>query len=223
MDKTIFRCSSLGDIMTSSRSKTDPLSETCKKHLLSVHIAKKYGRYKEIDSKYFAKGTIAEDASISMLSKLHGKEYFKNDEYLKNDFIKGIPDVIDDIIIEIKTPWDIFTFFNAKNDKLNKNYYWACQGYMALTGLSKAVLAYCLVDTPEFLIKQEKKKLSYNMDVVNNQEEYFEKCEKLDKQMKYSDIPLEEKVYQVEIDYNQDDVNSLFERIELCRTFLKAL
>ena len=219
-----FSCSSLGDLMTNPRSKSETLSETCKKRLLQVHIGLKYKRYKEIDSKYFAKGRISEEASIKILSEYMDLELSKNEDRLENDFIKGYPDIItDDLVFEVKTPFDIFTYFNSKSSKLDNSYYWQIQGYLALTGKENAYLAYCLVDTPNFIINQEKKRLSYSMDIVEEEQLYFDKCKQIEKNMKYFDIPISEKIHLFEIERNDEDIKKIYSRVLECREYIKTL
>lgn len=171
-DKILFRCSSLGHIMTDPRSKADKeagnLSESCKTHLIDVFISKHYHRNTEVQSKFLKKGNVAEEDSITLYSLLNKKYFKKNEEQLKNDFISGTPDLfrgesIHDAteIIDTKTSWDVFTYFRATHKDLADQYYWQGQGYMALSGASKHTVAYCLVNTPWHLISNELFKESY--------------------------------------------------------------
>jgi len=40
-------------------------------------------------------------------------------------------------------------------DKLDSLYYWQMQSYMWLTNTKNAIIAYCLVNTPESIIQRE--------------------------------------------------------------------
>ena len=43
---------------------------------------------------------------------------------MSNEFITGEWDILkNEIVTDIKTSWDIFSFFKAKNEPLNKDYY----------------------------------------------------------------------------------------------------
>lgn len=218
----LFRCSSLGHIMTSSKTK-EPLSETCKTHLVDKMISVKYGRNTDIQNRYTIKGNMVEEDSLTLYSR-HKKKFFKkNTETLSNDFIVGTPDIITDKIIDIKSSWDIYTFFRNKFGKINKMYYWQLQGYMALTGLEKATLAYCLIDTPDILINDEKRKLSYKMGIIDSSPDYELACLELEKAMTFSDIPMDDRIIEINIERNEEDINSLYEKVKLCREYLKNI
>ncbi len=66
-DNYLFHPSSLGLIMTESRTK-DQFGETCKSHLMECYINKKYGRFKDITNHFIEKGILAEEDSIDLYS-----------------------------------------------------------------------------------------------------------------------------------------------------------
>jgi len=224
-----FRCSSLGHLMTNSRSKTEKLSESTKTHLVDVFVRAKYGRRTDIQNKYVAKGLMVEEDSITLFSR-HEKTFFKkNEKQLKNNFISGTPDLFEgsDIanakhIIDVKSSWDIFTFFRASSKKLNKLYYWQLQGYMALTGAQTSTLAYCLVNTPEILVNDEKRRLMWKMGLIDENEDFEEASKEIDRLSVYDDIPMAERIHQITIERNNEDIQSLYERIIECRKYMDA-
>lgn len=227
--KTLFRCSSLGHIMTESRSKSDPLSETTKTHLVDVYVSNKYSRQDEIQSKYIEKGLAVEEDSITLYSRVLKSFFQKNEKHLFNFFIKGTPDLFTgesvmsaDVIIDIKSSWDLYTFMRVLTKDVNKMYYWQLQGYMALTGAKSAKLAYCLVDTPQPLIEDEKRRLMYRMGVIDpaGNDLYEEACNALDRSMTFGDIPMAERVIQFVIDRNDADIEKIYKRVEDCRIWL---
>ena len=75
-DKILFRCSSLGNIMTESRGKGTGLSETCKAHLIDVYILNAYNREKDIENKYIRKGLQVEEKAITLYSQ-YKDQFFK--------------------------------------------------------------------------------------------------------------------------------------------------
>lgn len=171
-DKILFRCSSLGHIMTEPKTikarEAGEISESTKTHLIDIFVSAQYNRRPEIESKFLKKGNVAEEDSITLYSLLNKKFFKKNEEWLKNDFISGTPDLFRgesvrkaDEIIDTKTSWDVFTFFRATHKDLADQYYWQGQGYMALSGAKKHTVAYCLVNTPWHLISNELFKESY--------------------------------------------------------------
>lgn len=226
-----FRCSSLGDLMTSPRAKSEKLSETAKTKILECFITEKYNREKEVFSKYMEKGILVEDESITLLSRVKKKLYFKNEDRITNEFISGTPDLFEGEtinnathIIDIKSSWDIHTYLAAKTKPLNKDYYYQLQGYMALTGAGKSTLAYCLVNTPETLINDAKQKLFYRMDGVTTENvEYKKACEELETSMKFDDIPMRERVFEIEISRNESVIEDIYKKVEEAREYFATL
>lgn len=229
-NEILFRCSSLGHIMTEPRSKSEVLSETCKGHLADVFISAKYGRRTDIQSRYMTKGTMVEEDSLTLYSRVKKKFYTKNDEWFTNEFISGTPDIIlvdgamPTEIIDIKSAWDIHSFFRAKAKELNKMYYWQLMGYMALTGATLGRIAYCLVNTPESLQDGERKSLWYKMgQPAGDNNEWIEACQELDRSMIYDDIPNAERVYDLfTVERDESAIQAIYKRVEQCRNWMNT-
>lgn len=225
----LLRCSKLGALMTEPKSKSETISETTKAYLTEVFIEHKYGRKKEISSKYIAKGLKVEEDSITLFSRHSKKFYQKNEERLVNDFICGTPDLYEgesiqnaSLVIDIKSSYDIHTFFGQANNKLNKMYYWQLQGYMWLTGAESSVLAYCLVNTPETMIQDEKRRLAWKMGLIDDvDQDYVNACAEIEKNSIYDDIPMSERVRSFVIYRDDEAIEKLKTRINDCREYLK--
>ena len=168
-----IRCSSLGKIMTSPKSKGEVLSQTAKTYLKELAIEEKFGIRKEFSSRYTDKGNIQEDTAIEMASKVLNLPFaLKNTEYFENEFIKGTPDLIlEDEIIDIKCSWDGTTFPWFEDELPNKDYYWQLVGYCWLTRRTKARVVYCLVDTPEDIVQDEIRRTSWKKFEIDVTEE----------------------------------------------------
>lgn len=232
--KVLFRCSSLGHLMTDPKTKADKeagnLSESTKTHLIDVYISNKYGRNTDIQNKYVQKGLMAEEDAITLYSRVKKSYFKKNEEHLSNEWIKGTPDMFKgkaiqsaEKIIDTKTSWDIFTFLRNKSKELNKDYYWQGQGYMDLTGAKEMEVAYCLVNTPEILLNDEKRKLMWKMGAATDENElYKEACEELERLAYYDDIPMVERLISFEIQRNDADIEAMHKRVERCREFLNT-
>lgn len=219
----LIRCSAIGKIMTNGRAKNE-MGETCKTFLKELYIEKVYGIKKEVTSKYIEKGLMVEDSAIALYSSLNGGFYFKNDEWFKNEFISGTPDIVsDELVIDIKSSWSPHSM-PFKDDSIKKDYYYQLMGYMALTGLKKAKLAYVLIDTPHQLVEDEKRRLSWQMGVTSDlSPEYLEACLELDKQHDFSHIPIEKRVVEFDIEYDEKVVEEIYKRVQECRTYLNSL
>ena len=209
--------------MTEPRNKTEGLSETCKAYLQEVFIREKYGRKKDVTSKYMEKGTLVEEDGITLLSLFNNTFYKKNEENFKNEYISGTPDIVlKDKIIDIKSSWNIFTFHKAKTDETNKAYDWQLQGYMALTGAKEAELAYVLTDTPEHILDVEKRSLAYKLGLGSDNDVKFKHFfDNIEKNGKYSDIIIEERIFVKKVERCDQKIAKIYQKVEFCRNFLK--
>ena len=228
-NETHIRASSVGYLMTEPVTKADKeaglLSKTAQKHLLDVYIAEKYGRKKDIQTKQMKKGIEVEQESIDLLSMYLRMPFSKNEQRFTNDFISGSPDIIDnDRIIDIKSSYDLWTFIGNIPDKLDNLYYWQMQSYMWLTGTKSAVIAYCLVNTPENIIEQEKYYLLKKMDVATEENpEYVKEAMKIEFNMSFDDIAMEERILMFHVSRNEDDILRIQQKVEKAREFLKEI
>lgn len=228
-NETLIRASSVGYLMTEPVTKADKeagvLSKTAQKHLIEVYIAEKYGRKRDIQTKQMKKGVEAEQDSIDLLSMYLKLPFSKNEERFKNDFITGLPDIINgDTIIDIKSSYDLWTFLGNIPDKLDNLYYWQMQSYMWLTGTTNATIAYCLVNTPESIIQQEKYYLLKKMDVISEESpEFIKEAMKIEFNMTFDDISIDERILTFNISRSEDDILRIENKVIKARTFLQEL
>ena len=241
-----IRCSSLGKIMTGTIGLTDAqqkeldgyykrtkpltdrmkarkaeledkrdnieLSTTTLSYLAELEVEQRTGRSREIYTSAMEKGTLQEDQAIELLCQYTGEFYLKNEEPYENKWITGTPDIVHDIVRDTKCSWNLFTFPHEWSYTLNKDYYWQLQGYMDLTGLEKASLDYVLVNTPDHIIEKEKSKIMW-MDPAD----YDQAVEKIYLMHTFDDIPLEERIFSVEVERNDEDIKAIHKRVEMCR------
>ena len=228
-NETLIRASSVGYLMTEPVTKADKeagvLSKTAQKHLIEVYIAEKYGRKRDIQTKQMKKGIEAEQDSIDLLSMYLKLPFSKNEERFKNDFITGLPDIINgDTIIDIKSSYDLWTFLGNIPDKLDNLYYWQMQSYMWLTNTKKATIAYCLVNTPESIIQQEKYYLLKKMDVISEESpEFIKEAMKIEFNMTFDDILINERILTFNVNRSEDDILRIEHKVIKARTFLQEL
>lgn len=228
-NETLIRASSVGYLMTEPVAKADKeagvLSKTAQKHLIEVYIAEKYGRKRDIQTKQMKKGVEAEQDSIDLLSMYLKLPFSKNEERFKNDFITGLPDIINgDTIIDIKSSYDLWTFLGNIPDKLDNLYYWQMQSYMWLTGTRKATIAYCLVNTPESIIQQEKYYLLKKMDVISEESpEFIKEAMKIEFNMTFDDISINERILTFNVNRSEDDILRIQNKVEKSREYLQTI
>lgn len=215
-----IRASQVGKIMPGKKSDWLKGTET---YLFELWVQEKYGREKDIKSKYLEKGTKQEEEAITLLYSVTGDLYFKNEKHFENEWITGTPDIIKpDFIRDLKCPWDVFSFEKQKAEGIDRyhNYYWQLMSYMDLTGTDIAYLDYCLVDTPENLIEREQYYLERNEEFTDFETLKLAR-EELRQSMMYADIPNKDRVHTIKIKRNEEDINLIHERVEKCRKFYK--
>lgn len=196
-----IRCSQIGKIMINPKSKKETLSQTTISYLQDLKIQEVFGVKRDIESKYMTKGTLQEDEGIQVYLDYKGIEFgIKNTKHYYNDFLTGTPDLlVNDKVVDIKCPWDAFNMPFFDNEIKNKDYYYQLQGYMALTGNTKAELAYTLVNTPI--------DLQYSLlDSFN-----------------YDDVDINNRIKTFEIEYDQSVINDIYDKVEQCRVYYNKL
>jgi len=230
---TLIRASCISQIMTVPRLKKDKdagnLSATTKTFLTKVYAWEKYGRVKDLQTKFTDKGKMVEEDGITLICLLDKKMLSKNDVRLNNKYFTGEPDVYEgksikkaDRITDVKCSWDLETFLSKLGTFLEKAYWWQGQGYMSLTGASEFECSYCLVNTPQFLIEEEKKKLFYKMGVATEANvDYIAACAELEKNMTFDDIPMEERRIKFQIEKDKVAIERAEHQVVKCREWLK--
>ena len=223
-----FRCSQLGEIMTEPKTKSETISETAKQACINSFLKYRYGREKDIENKYISKGLQVEEDSITLYSRLKKTFFKKNETRIENDFISGTPDTFSGEsimtateIIDIKSSWDLFTFYKSKFSKTDKGYFYQLQGYMWLTGAKVAKLVYCLIDTPEALINDAKRRFMWKAMIGDENEITAEYFPILEKNMTFQDVPLEERMFEIIIPLNEPVLISIQDRVIECRYWIE--
>lgn len=202
------------------------LSETTKGAVLEMFWQNEYGIEREINNKFMDKGTMAEEASIELARRVNGWDQFvnKNVDHFENEYLTGTPDLIFDWgVVDIKSSWSPFTFPLLDEGVPTAGYFWQLQSYLALTGKDRAVLSYCLVDTPEVLIQDELYKWARNNGVIETPGDVELKIRLAHN---FSRVPEKLRVKNFEIERDDKAINELYERVENCRKFyaeIKAL
>lgn len=216
-DKYLFHCSSLPCLMTKSRSKKDPLSETAKAKLREIWIEETYGR-KNYGSanKYTQKGLEVEQDSLDLATQYLKMGFLaKNKETLANDFITGTPDVTNPILLDVKSSWDIWTFSAVDEDKAKKDYYWQLVGYMWMLGITESKLCYALVNTPPMILEDEIYRLSFKIGE--------EEAGKARINYNYDDIELSDKIKVYDIEMSDNDIFNIQTMCIYAREYLKSI
>lgn len=218
----IFRCSSLGKLLTSPRTKGELLSETAKSYVQDYFKEKELGIAKEFWSRYTDKGLQMEDEAIEFASQVLGWDFVvKNTERYNNDWITGEPDVITkDLLADIKCSWDGSTFPLFDSELKNKDYFWQLQGYMWLTGLERAELVYCLMNTPHEIVEDEVRRAHWKAALID---ESLELREAVQSQHNFDHIPNNLRVKRFIIEKDEEAIDKIKKKVELAREYYDQL
>ncbi len=170
-DNYLFRCSSLGKLLTEPQSKADKdagnLSKTTENYLKEIHKEVLFKRKKDLVSKYLDKGIQVEEQSLTLYSNYTKTPFYKNKDFFKNEFICGTPDNAKGKIRDIKSSWDYSTFPFYDTKITNNDYIAQLNGYMELSGINEAELIYCLVDTPHKIINDELRRADWKYNIID--------------------------------------------------------
>jgi len=167
------------------------ISEGHRKFLLQTYAAEVHGRRTQISSKYLKKGNAREQDALTLLSRVKQKVFNKNTERLRNEYFQGEPDAFDGKEIrkakeirDTKASWSLETFLESKHKPINPMYEWQGHTYMSLTGAEMHHIDYCLVNGLAKAINDEKRKLAWEMGVldmeVENDPAFVKGCKQIE-------------------------------------------
>lgn len=213
-----IRCSAIGKIMTNSRSKSEVISKTCKSYLEELALEEVYGIRKEFSSRYTDKGNEVERESIDLAQDVLDMGFmYKNTEFFENDFLTGTPDVnTDTCLLDVKSSYDASTFPFFAEEIPNKDYMYQLQGYMALTGKRKSILAYCLVNTPYDIVEDEIRRAHWKHHLIDESDELRAEVEA---KHVFDHIPMEKRIKTFDVRYDKDIVKAIYDRVKECRVY----
>lgn len=132
------------------------LSAGAKTFLKSLAKEYLYGYHAVISTKYMDKGLAVEPESIALYNSVFFTHHKKNTQRRQDDILTGECDLFTGKrIIDIKSAWNLDTFPAFSEDAHDVLYEWQGRAYMRLWDCDEFELAYCLVNTPEELIRYE--------------------------------------------------------------------
>jgi len=218
----IVRCSSLGKLMTESRSKSEVLSETAKTYIQDVFKEKELGIYKDFSSRYTDKGIQMEDEAIQFASEVLKWDFVvKNTERFNNEWLTGEPDICtDNLLADIKCSWNGSTFPMFDSTLKNKDYYWQLQGYMMLTGHDTSELVYCLMNTPFEIVEDEVRREHWKLHLI---EEDLDVREAVQQTHNFDQIPSELRVKRFIVQKDEQAFEKIKEKCKLANDYYQQL
>lgn len=176
MNNVLFRCSSLGKLMTNPTAAAakagESLSVGAKTYIRQLVAQDVFGVDFEVSSKQMEKGVLVEDDSIQLLNRVRGLQLTKNTEHRTNGHIYGSCDLYDaerQRGHDVKSSWSFATFPITEGDCIDPLYEWQMRGYMWLWDADEWEVNYCLVDTPEHLTTYEPATMHFVSHVPEHQ------------------------------------------------------
>lgn len=182
-------------------------------------ISELTGLRKRIDSKYLISGVEREPASLLRASKYFGVELTKNEIQLENDFFTGEFDAkTEDTVIDVKSSWSPFTFplFDKEPDK---GYVRQLQIYMALTGLKKASLVYCLENGTLEMIESLSWKIAKEQ---GSEEPSIEHWDLAEKELNYDNLKDSHRIKVFSFDRDDDLIKNMEQAVLDCRKYIET-
>lgn len=222
MKELLFRCSSLGKLMTEPRTKSEVLSETAKTYIQDLFKERELGIFKDFSSRYTDKGIENEDEAIQMASEVLNWEFVtKNETRFNNEWLTGEPDVLTETLLaDIKCSWNGITFPMFDDKLKNKDYYWQMQGYMLLTDMPQAELVYCLTNTPFQIVEDEVRRAHWKLNLID---EDLDVREAVQASHNFDHIPNELRVKRFIVEKDEQAFEKIKEKVKLAREYYESL
>jgi hypothetical protein len=163
-----------------------------------------------------------EDEAIYFASEVLGWSFVvKNTNRFENDYITGEPDVITkDLLADIKCSWDGNTFPMFDTELKNKDYYWQLQGYMWLTGLERAELVYCLMNTPHAIVEDEVRRAHWKAGLID---EDLDLRQAVQSQHAFDHLPNKLRVKRFIVEKDEQAIEQIKEKVEIAREYYETL
>jgi hypothetical protein len=209
--------------LIAKRDAPDELPPGAITHLYDIYDSHVYGIREDIGGKHIEKGNLCEQDSLDLITPYFGKFLMKNERRFEIGPITGIPDALtEEFVIDTKTSWNLRTWRQAD---LASAYHWQLQAYMHLTDRNRAVLAYCLVDTPEQLIHDQVQRQTYYKGIIDEtSDEYVEIEEQVFRNMTFADrIPAKNRVKFFVIERDEAMIAAMVRRSEMALEKLKEI
>ena len=222
MKELLFRCSSLGKLMTEPRTKSETLSETAKSYIQDLFKERELGIYKEFSSRYTDKGLEMEDEAIQFASEVLNWDFVvKNTERFNNEWLTGEPDInTDNLLADIKCSWSGSTFPLFDETLKNKDYYYQLQGYMMLTGHDTSELVYCLMNTPHQIVEDEVRRQHWKLELID---EDLDVRQAVQEMHNFDQIPNNLRVKRFIVQKDEAAQEKIKERVEIAREYYNQL
>lgn len=215
-------------------SKKVVLSDSCISYLTEAYAlitAQKLSITKEMDIDSLRRGRLSEPESIMALSFVDNVPYEKNEIRVENEWLTGLPDIFtgEDItraekIVDVKSIWDYPLFLYKETQEVVSSNRQQLAGYAWITGAREAFVANVLVDMPEEIRNDYKRRLFYRMNALTDESpEYKIAVANMEQSMMFGDIPVHMRVSKKQVELFSDfEKEAIKARVAVCREWLVA-
>ena len=204
------------------------LSETCVTYLENWVKQNLYGCKFDFDSDPTLKGLSVENDAIEYAAGAlgWGFDVAKNEQRFYSDFVQGTPDILlNDLVVDIKCPESPKTFPLFETELPNKAYYWQMQAYLHLTGFDSAQVVYCMMPTPDEMLRKKARFKASNSVITDNAIDFdieFDRIyERLRDENDFSNLLPKYRVKVFEVKRNDSDIAAIIERVKQCRQYIE--
>lgn len=224
-------------ILKRENSKVVKLGDTCVAYLLEAfawETEKMVSITKELDVEAFERGRKTELESIGLLNSVDKTTYFKNNVRFENEFLTGIPDVLDLWqysetapvsvlkIREIKSTRDYPMFLYKIHKGLDPGNKEQIQGYGDILECDDLAVAFTLPNMPEEQRLKYKYKLADRMGEATTESPRFLKAwAEIEHSMVFDSIPAHKRAYKIPVEpFTPFEKQAVYDRVKLCREWL---
>jgi hypothetical protein len=200
-------------------SSNPQLGETAKSYLKEWLISQITGKEKRIESKYFEHGIFAENAAIERAEKYFNTTFPNRQMSFEDDYFTGRFDAANDnLIIDVKCPFDEFTFPYFDN-VIDNGYFGQLQIYMQLSGINNACLVYCLEDHSEDEIDRLAQRLAYKVGLEDPTMEHWKEAKRY---LTYDYLPEELRIKAYNFTKDDAYIEQAKEAVLMAREYITA-
>lgn len=231
----LFRASKVGALTTNPKSVKDKeannLSEGAKTFVEEVWLQKNHNYRDVVVTDQMIKGNEGEQDAMDLILKVRKDGIFREKykgEQLHNSYVTGNPDIV---ITKIRSVEDTKCSYNVKtfmSAQMTNIYEWQLRSYMWLLRdngiiIDTARVIYCLVQTPERIIEEEKKRFYFKFGCDESNQDYIDICRQIDINHNIDHIPLENRLKSFEIKHDEDKIKFLEAKIWKAREYYDTI
>lgn len=213
------------------------LGKSAKTMVTDIWRFKEKGFRVQVFDDKLTKGTVTELDCIDLMDEVYPEDQIreKNTVRKTNDWLTGECDVElakikSKRIEDMKSTWSLPQFMDK--DTPSEEYYSQGQSYMDLYGYDEFWLCYCLVNTPEFLIRRLQWKLFYQFrmnqldkfdELLLKNTRFQEACEQIAKNHTYDHLEPAERIRIFKFERNDDYIKELHYRADWCKDYYDSI